>query len=182
LTADDAMLDRVLQNPVIDVLAKQSAAKLEAMQKDIEAQITDLRTQARWVDRALVEKGIHPAHDEENLEPSAPATPAPAKIKRRGQKKTGTADAIRAVISERPEHVWKPAEVIKAVKARGVPSSDQAIRVALRRMHKVEHFLERGPDGTGWRLASSNGSRQESFSAEISGPTLNTSERSPAYG
>jgi hypothetical protein len=35
-------------------------------------------------------------------------------------------------------------------------------------MHKVDSFLERGPDGTGWRLASSNGSGRESFSEATS--------------
>ncbi|HSZ12819.1 MAG TPA: hypothetical protein VK790_02150 [Solirubrobacteraceae bacterium] len=154
----------MLPNPVIEVLAKLSAAKLEGMQKDIEAQIADLRTQARWVDRALVEKGVHPPREEQNGSSRPAATPSPTSIKRRGTKRTGTADLIRTVITERPEHVWTPAEVIRAVKDRGATSSAQAIRVALRRMHNVDHFLERGPDGTGWRLASSNGSRQESFS------------------
>ncbi|HEV2945088.1 MAG TPA: hypothetical protein VGX26_08250 [Solirubrobacteraceae bacterium] len=74
-------------------------------------------------------------------------------------------------MKERPEHVWTPAEIIHVVKERGATSSPNAIRVALRRMYNVEHFLERGSDGTGWRLASSNGSRQESFSeATSSGP------------
>jgi hypothetical protein len=155
-------------NPVIEVLSKLSAAKLEAMQKDIEAQIADLRTQARWVDRALVEKGVHPppASPQQNgAAPAAEAKPAP---KRRGTRRhgrgTGTAALIRTAVKERPEHVWTPAEIIRVVRDRGATSSPAAIRVALRRMHDVEHFLERGPDGTGWRLASSNGSRQESFS------------------
>lgn len=159
------MLSLVPPNPVIEVLAKLSAAKLEAMQKDIEAQIADLRTQARWVDRALVEKGVHAPSTQQN-DVSRPTTPVPSstRVKRRGTKRTGTADLIRAAIKERPEHIWTPAEVIRAVQERGATSSPQAIRVALRRMHKVDGFLEHGPDGTGWRLASSNGSVRESFS------------------
>lgn len=151
------------QNPVIQILAKQAAAKLEAMQKDIEAQIADLRTQARWIDRALIEKGVHPPSTSQNGPTQPKPTPASA-TKRRGTKRTGTADLIRAVVKERPEHVWKPAEIIHIVKERGATSTPQAIRVALRRMHNVDGFLEHGPDGTGWRLASSNGSKQESLS------------------
>lgn len=161
-------------NPVIDVLAKLSAAKLEAMQKDIEGQIADLRTQARWVDRALIEKGVHPHPTPQNGNGAAAAptvTSAPKRRTRRSGRGTGTAAMIRAAVNERPEHVWTPAEIIRTVQDRGATSSPAAIRVALRRMHDVEHFLERGPDGTGWRLASSNGSRQESFSeATSSGP------------
>jgi hypothetical protein len=154
----------VPQNPLIDVLTKLSAAKLDAMQKDIEAQITDLRTQARWVDRALIEKGVHPQPTPQNgASASAPASsPSPKPHATHSTKRTGTAAMIRAAVKERPEHVWTPAEVIRIVKERGATSSPAAIRVALRRMHNVEHFLERGPDGTGWRLASSNGSREES--------------------
>lgn len=150
-------------NPVIQILAKQAAAKLEAMQKDIEAQIADLRTQARWIDRALVEKGVHPPSTPQNAAPQPKPAPAPAP-KRRGTKRTGTAELIRTVVKERPEHVWKPAEIIRTAQERGATSSAQAIRVALRRMYTVDGFLERGPDGTGWRLASSNGSKQESLS------------------
>jgi hypothetical protein len=164
-------------NPVIEVLAKLSAAKLEAMQKDIEAQIADLRTQARWVDRALIEKGVHPHSAPQNGNGAAtdapPVASAPKRRARRGGggRGTGTAALIRVAVKERPEHVWTPAEIIRTVQDRGATSSPAAIRVALRRMHDVEHFLERGPDGTGWRLASSNGSRQESFSeATNSGP------------
>ena len=170
------------QNPVIDVLAKLSAAKLEAMQKDIEAQISDLRTQARWVDKALIEKGVHPEPVEQAGSAQPPANePPPRQAKRRGVKRTGTADLIRTVFKERPEHVWTPAEVIRAVKARGATSSPQAIRVALRRMHNVDHFLERGPDGTNWRLASSNGMRQESFSDAEHSPLHTSSEHSAGY-
>jgi hypothetical protein len=160
---------------VIEVLSKLSAAKLEGMQKDIEAQITDLRTQARWIDRALIEKGVHPPPAPSNgngVAPPAPETSAPKRRSARrsgpGGRGTGTAALIRAAVKERPEHVWTPAEVIRTVQDRGATSSPAAIRVALRRMHDVERFLERGPDGTGWRLASSNGSRQESFSEALS--------------
>lgn len=161
-----ATLQLVPPNPVIEVLAKLSAAKLEAMQKDIEAQIADLRTQARWVDHALVEKGVHPPTTPQNgaSSPTPAPAPAPNAPKRRSTKRTGTAALIRTVIKERPEHVWTPMEIIRTVQARGATSSPAAIRVALRRMHNVEHFVERGPDNTGWRLASSNGSGRESFS------------------
>jgi hypothetical protein len=158
-------------NTVIDVLSKLSAANLEGMQKDIENQIADLRTQARWIDRALVEKGVHshlaPQNGTAAPNPSAAPTPKRRNV-RRGGRGTGTAAMIRAAVKERPEHVWTPAEIIHVVTERGATSSPSAIRVALRRMHNVEHFLERGPDGTGWRLASSNGSRQESFSEAAS--------------
>jgi hypothetical protein len=138
-------------NPVVDLLAKQSTAKLRTMQGDIQQQINDLMLQAQWIKRAIEEKGGTrttadvPADAESRL--TAPI-----------RRNTGTNAAIRQVIEGGdPERVWLPGEVVREVKARGITSSAAAIRVALRRMGEGG-LLARGPNGEGWKLASVNGS------------------------
>lgn len=140
-------------NPVVDLLAKQSTAKLRTMQSDIQQQINDLMLQAQWIKRAIEEKsGTQTTVD-------APTDAGP-RLKRTAPKRrsTGTSAAIRQVIEGGdPERVWLPGEVVREVKARGVTSSAAAIRVALRRMGE-DGLLARGPNGEGWKLASVNGS------------------------
>jgi hypothetical protein len=147
------------EQPVLELLTTVSRAKLRTMQLDIDAKLRDLQTQRQWIDRALAAKGEEPlaAHGSGSQTPANP--------------RTGTNAIIREILAERPGYVWTPAEIINQAQARGVTSSAQAIRVALRRMGEPPtNLLARGPDGTGWRLASSNGSGGESSSeAPISG-------------
>ncbi len=147
------------EQPVLELLSKLSAGKLRGMQHDIDVKVADLQTQREWIDRALKAKnGAHVV-----------ISGGGGQIHVGGRK--GTTALIRDVLSQRPGYVWKPAEVIEQLRARGSESSGAAIRVALRRMAEPpNNILERGPNGTGWRLASSNGSLGESFSeAPISG-------------
>jgi hypothetical protein len=131
------------------------------MEQGIDDEIADLKIQKKWIGEALVKKGVR----------SKPTTKSePARKKARKAKRNGSTDVIREIFREQPERVWMPAEVIGVARERGVTSTDQAIRVALRRM-RDQGFLQRGPSGEGWRLASSNGSQQESLSeAQTSGP------------
>jgi hypothetical protein len=147
-----------------ELLANQSAAKLQAMEEAIDEQIADLKLQKKWIGNALISKGVRP-------KPAAKADSKPSAAPKRSRKaasRNGSTDTIRAIFRENPESVLMPAQVIAIARERGASSTDQAIRVALRRM-RDQGFLERGPDG--WKLASSNGSAQESFSeAETSEP------------
>jgi hypothetical protein len=143
-------------NSVLELLATQSAAKLQAMEQAIDEQITDLRTQKDLIGRALTKKGVRPT-----VAPHADAKPP--KRRRHRSSRTGSSSVIRQVVQEQPERIWMPIEIIQAAHERGVTSNAQSIRVALRRMGE-QGFLARGPDGTGWKLASSNGSAGESFS------------------
>jgi hypothetical protein len=147
------------EQPVLELLTKLSRAKLRTMQLDIDAKLGDLQTQRQWIERALAAKGedVSGAHSSSK---QASANP-----------RNGTNAIIREILAERPGYVWTPAEIINQAQARGATSSAQAIRVALRRMGEPPtSLLARGPDGTGWRLASSNGSGGESSSeAPISG-------------
>jgi hypothetical protein len=159
------MLTNMAAKTVQDLLAAQSATKLQAMEQAIDEQIADLQTQKQWIGKALIDKGVRP-------KPSSNPDSKPKKVKKGRSKssRTGSSDVIRALLREQPSRVWMPREIIAAAQERGVTSTDQAIRVALRRMGE-QGFLERGPGGEGWKLASSNGSQQESFSeAQTSGP------------
>jgi hypothetical protein len=140
---------------VKELLAAQSAAKLQAMEEAIDGQIATLSLEKSWIGDALIEKGVR---SKPNGRPEA----APKKERKGRTGRTGSSAVIREIVREQPERIWMPKEIIDAAHQRGVGSTDQAIRVALRRMGE-QGFLQRGPDGSGWRLASSNGSVQESF-------------------
>lgn len=133
-------------DPVVSVLAKQSASRLKEMRDDAVKQREDLRIQIEWLDRALVEKGHSPA-------PSASANGT-----RPGRRRGNKREAIKAVLGT--EHrVWTPNEIREGLAAQGIDMTVEAVRVALRRMSSDE--VERGPDGVGWKLPSVNGSTQE---------------------
>ena len=143
-------------DPIIALLAKQSTAKLRAMQSDVQSQIQDLQLQAHWIGRAIADKqGSPPATPagDSGTNGASPKRSANSQRRRVG----GTSDALRAILQAEPGRVWQPAEIAEVAHAQGLRSSSAAIRVALRRMGD-EHFLTRGPDGTGWQLASENGS------------------------
>lgn len=148
-------------NSVPELLAAQSKAKLRAMEQALDEQIADLKIQKQWVGKALLAKGGG----------SKPTVSAGDKASGQNTgRKTGSTEMLRQIIKEQPERVWMPKDVIDAANEKGISSTDAAIRVALRRMYE-RGFLERGPDGTGWKLASSNGSAGESSSeAQTSGP------------
>jgi hypothetical protein len=147
-------------NTLIDELGKMSATKLQAIEEAIDMQIADLQTQKGLVTRVLIQKGVR-------AKPSAstPTAEKPRRSAKQRGKKTGSTATIKEIITAEPERVWMPAEVIAAAHERGVGSTAQAIRVALRRMGE-QGFLERGPTGDGWILAKSNGSPQGSFDQE----------------
>jgi hypothetical protein len=145
-------------NSVLELLAAQSAAKLQAMEHAIDEQIADLRSQRELVGRALTEKGVRP-----KTTPNSNGDAKPSKRRKQRNSRTGSSSVIRQIFLEQPERVWMPIEVINKAHERGVSSTAQAIRVQLRRMGE-QGFLERGPGGTGWRLAAaSNGSAGEPY-------------------
>ena len=149
-------------DPVLGLLLKQSAQKLRAMQRDIDAEIANLQASRVQVGRALARKdgnGVVGAANGSGSRVNA-------------SKRAGASNSlILTIMAERADHVWMPAEIIRAVHERGHGNSDAAIRVALRRLSgRPNAPITRGPEGTGWKLASSNGSGRESSSeAHISG-------------
>lgn len=138
-------------DPVVELLAKQSVARLREMDAQIEAQIADLSVQGTWVKRALAEKGqeVPPATTTNGVEPE--------RVKRRRGSKR---DAIIELMQTDPGRVWLPSQVRAGLLERNIDSTVEAIRVALRRMGD-DHELERGDDGNGWKLASTNGAVQQ---------------------
>lgn len=121
-------------DPVLELLAKQSATSLRAMQDEIRLQIESLRVQYELLTRAVAAK-----------QPSATGAQVP-----RGAKRA----IFREILSTRPDHPWMPSEVRTALAMQGIESSSSAIRVMLRRMAEDEE-VERGAQGVGWKLTSS---------------------------
>lgn len=152
-------------NPVIELLAKQSVARLRDMEKDIGAQIEDLTVQRVWVQRALAEKGASPINAAEA--PTAVSTNGGRPKRKRSNKR----QAITQVLLTDPGRVWLPSEVRDALLAQGVDSTAAAVRVTLRRMGD-DGELERPTDGYGWKLADPNLAPGPSSSEESDALTL----------
>ncbi|MFT3865931.1 MAG: hypothetical protein QM729_16825 [Solirubrobacterales bacterium] len=147
-----------------DLLQDLSVAKLQKMDEAIDQQITELKTEKRWIADALTKKGAAPKSSKTETAPKKPRRPST------GGQKNGSAAILKEIVANEPERVWTPAEVIDAAHAQGVRSTANSIRVALRRMG-ANGFLERGPEGEGWTLARSNGSPQGSFDGEQTSET-----------
>lgn len=135
-------------DPVVELLAKQTAARLRDMAAQIDTQISDLRVQRAWIDRALEVKQPSTASSERTATTSKSTTKS-----RRSSKR----DAIKALMQTDPDRTWLPSEVRDGLAARDIESTAGAVRVALRRMGD-DHEVVRPDDGHGWKLASSNGS------------------------
>jgi hypothetical protein len=138
-----------------ELLGTLSAAKLRKMDEALDRQISERQTEKEWITEVLAKKSGGSASS--RIEEAARRGSAFAR-----SPKNGTAETIREIIREQPGRVWMPRDIIEAAHGRGVASTPQAIRVALRRMGE-KGFVVRGPDGEGWALAKSNGSAQESF-------------------
>lgn len=143
-----------------ELLGSLSVAKLRKMDEAIDRQIEERKTEKSWIADALAKKGAAPKSSRADNPPGKPQKSSTGRS-------TGSAAAIRQIITAEPDRVWMPAEVIDAVLTQGVRSTPNSIRVALRRMGE-KGFLMRGPDGTGWTLAKSNGSPQGSFDQQTS--------------
>jgi hypothetical protein len=143
-------------DPVVALLAKQSKNRLQTMQRQVRDQIESLQAQDEMIAQALAEKG-QPGTDAQNGTPKAQGRPSNKR------------DVFKKIIASRPDHAWLPAEMRDALAAEGIESNSPAIRVMLRRMGEAGE-IERGPDGTGWKLklASANGSTQESLTEATS--------------
>ena len=136
-------------DPVVEVLAKQSASRLREIGAQIDAQIEDLRVQGAWIKRAIDHKvgaGTSPAPRADDG-----ATTKPAKRTRSSKR-----DLIKKIMQTDPARTWLPSEVRDALTTQGVESTAAAVRVALRRMGD-DNEVVRPDDGNGWILASANG-------------------------
>jgi hypothetical protein len=140
-------------NSVLELLATQSAVKLQAMEQAIDEQIADLKAQKELVGRALTAKGVRPT-------PAPHADEKPPKRRKHRNGRTGSSSVIREVVQEQPGRVWMPIEIIRAAHERGVTSNAQSIRVALRRMGD-QGFLKRGPNDEGWQYAAASNGHAE---------------------
>lgn len=149
---------RMAEDPVIDLLAKQSAARLRDMDATVSKKIGDLLVQQAWVRRALEAKGVAVPPRE------APSNGNGARAKR---KRSNKRNAIMNILVSDPDRVWLPSEVRERLLAEGIDSSVEAVRVTLRRMGEDDE-LERPPDGNGWKLSDST--THQHTSTEPEGP------------
>jgi hypothetical protein len=138
-------------DPIVALLAKQSASRLREMRDEANAQLQDLQNQIAWIDRALAEKG-HGVRSSNTAENS---------LHRPGRRRGSKRGVIKNVLGTEPEREWTPREIQTALAERGIDATVESVRVTLRRMLDNEGEVERGDHG--WRFASANGSVQESL-------------------
>jgi hypothetical protein len=146
-------------DPVVSLLAKQPTSSLRAMQDEARQHIESLRLQYELLTRAIEARQASGSSDTQAAGGRVP----------RGTKRA----IFREILGTRPEHPWMPAEVRTALAMQGIESSSASIRVMLRRMVE-DGEVERGNDGNGWKLASSNdadsqGSPEEPTSWSVPG-------------
>ncbi len=134
-------------DPIVALLAKQSASRLRDMRTEVRDQIESLRFQAELIDRALADK-IPPGERQRVAKPSTDNG--------RGSRRA----IFREILGTRPDHAWKPAEIGAALTERNIQASSAAVRVMLRRM-AADREVTHGADGAGWKLVSANGSPGE---------------------
>jgi hypothetical protein len=150
-------------DPVVELLAKQSASRLREMGAQIETQIEDLRVQGAWIQRAIEHKlgtgtSSTPAADED--------TPTRTAKRTRSSKR----DQIKKIMQTDPARTWLPSEVRDILTTQGVESTAAAVRVALRRMGD-DNEVVRPDDGNGWILASANGNGAQPAPAAAEQPS-----------
>ena len=134
-------------DPVVEILAKQSGARLREMLGDVDRQIGDLRVQREWIIRALESKGTSAPSTQHGRSTAAPE-------RKRGSKRA----LIKEIFTVDPQKVWAPADVRSALAERAHEASIESVRIALRRMAADGDVIR---DPKGWKLASANGSAQE---------------------
>lgn len=150
------MLREMPAENIKELLSRLSVANLQQMDEALDRQVEDLKTEKAWIAEAMTKKGVTPKS------PRSEQAPKKTPRKAKGGRSTGSAAAIKQIFEDQPDRVLMPAEVIDAVLAKGISSTPNSIRVALRRFGE-KGFLERGPDGDGWTRAKSNGSPQGTF-------------------
>jgi len=137
------MLDHMVVDPIVSVLSKLALSRLNEMRLEASEQITDLQQQLTWIERAVKEKGGS------SREPATPPVPQP----RIGRRRSSKREAILNVLASRqPGRAWAPSEIRVALDERGIGSSTESVRVALRRMLDAGEVERGGPDGLGWKL------------------------------
>jgi hypothetical protein len=137
-------------DPIVQLLAKQSAARLRDMDATLSGQITDLQVQQVWVRRALEEKGVTPP----TTSPATSEATHGENGSRAKRKRSNKREAIMKVLMTNPNRVWLPSAVKEGLLAEGIDSSVEAVRVTLRRMGDDKELV-RPEDGNGWMVADS---------------------------
>jgi hypothetical protein len=161
-----------MSSAVIDLLAQQSAARLRAMQDSVRDEIERLRVEQQQIGEALAQKGGQKGQ-------KAPkAKPERKQAERNGSMPPQRLDSgppgekrevFREILSSQSRRSQTVAEILAALERRQIESNPAAVRAMLRRMYKAGEVKR--VDHKHWKLASTNGSHQESFmEATSSGP------------
>ena len=152
---------RMNSDPVVALLAEQSLRRLLQMDTEIQEQTKTLQ-----VRRELIRDAINEKHRQQGTDAAKATRVVPPRTPRQNTPR----EAFREVLRTRPDHEWRPTEVLDGLEKLGSETNAAAVRTMLRRMGTENEVIR---TDRGWKLASRNGSHAE----PSSGPTENeTSE------
>lgn len=148
-------------DPIVDLLAKQSTARLRDMLNYATKQIDDLLVQRAWIERALADKGA----------PAMRATPSTSAQAQPKHRRSSKRDAIIAAMRTQPKRVWLPSEVRDALAEDGIAMTVEAVRVALRRIGDGGNLV-RPHNGNGWMLPTAGIPARPEFNFDQVAPSF----------
>lgn len=138
-------------DPFIDILTKQSGARLRELDADLTGTIERSTFERDIVRQALAVKEGTTRADIESASDIAESR-AVAEVKTSGRApRSNKREPIKRLMETDAARTWMPAEVADRLAEQGVKSSRDAIRVTMRRM-LGDHELERPPSGNGFLL------------------------------
>ena len=155
----------MIQDPFIELIAKQSMARLDEMERDLREQLERIKFELVIVAGAKAVKGANrkPTADRIVVDSFAGAgTSAVAAQRQRGQR-SSKREPIKRVMQTAPDREWRPGEVARALDKQGIKLSRDGTRVTMNRMVEENELLKLG-EGGGYMLPSSNGSASDTVS------------------
>lgn len=135
------------EDPIIELIAKQSKARLDEIEKELDQLLRRTRFELELVRKAIVLK--HPELRRE----TAPSRSYAASPRRRGNGRSNKRAPIKRIMESAPEREWRPGEISRALAEQGVSLSRDGTRVTMNRMVETHELVKLGEKG-GYVLAS----------------------------
>ena len=127
-------------DPIIELIAKQSMARLDEMEAELERTMRRTAFELEQVRDAKVLKsgtrGDGPLYEL--------AAPDHAPRRRRGNGRGNKSAAIKRIMESEPNRIWRPGEISARLAEQGITLSRDGARVAMNRMGDE---LEKLPEG-----------------------------------
>jgi len=138
---------------------KHSVTRLRELRAEADEKIRQGQLEGSYIDKALDLKGASSP-----LRTTPASRPGTASSHKLSVPKPGqTREPVRKIVASDPDHVWMPSEVRDELASRfHLEVATNTVRAAMKRLLDERVFARPDGEKSGFRLASTNGSRQES--------------------